>query len=409
MKRQQPFLIRLFKYLAFFKITPVGQIAVLAISLSTIGVVTIEIPIYQFFCGIVCLFGVIELTGILMRPNIEVRGWLPDRVTVGESVTGLITVRNRGWLPACDVMCAIFGLPGGLQHTDADRSIRSIARGETAKLPFTIRATRRGEYLLPELRIHSTFPFNLMRFGPANVPQLELLVVPAFEPLSSFQLPFSRKFQVGGVTAETHFGQSTEFVGNRDYVTGEPARRLDFKAWARVGRPVVREFQDEVTADVILVLDNFQSPSWKRWQGSRQLDCAVALTAAIAHSLEEQDATVAAFAAGSDLFIFQPAMSTPHNEAILQILASVEPSRYDSFLQLSEAMTGPLETAAVVICVFLTWDPVREQFVREVYDAGIGVRTMLVSGTIPNELLPDEIEITLIDPHAEHPGELIDQ
>ena len=410
MKRQQPFFLRLTKFLVGFKLTPIGRIAVLGIFLSAVGAVTVEVPIYQIFCGLVCLFGLIEFVGILMSPNIEVTGWLPERVTAGESVTGFITIKNLGWLPACDIMCAMFGMPGGLRHVDADRSIRAIARGETETLPFTIEAATRGEYLLPELRIHSTFPFNLMRFGKAKVPQLELLVVPAFEPISRFDLPFSRRFQSGGVTVDSHLGQSSEFVGNRDYVSGEPARRLDFKAWARVGRPVVREFQDEVTSDVALILDSFQPLSFfGRKRNARQLETAISLTAAVAQCLDRQNSSVEIFAAGPDLFLFQPSAVNSHIEAILQILASVSASKYDPMEQLRTAMAEPLETAAVAVFVLLRWDESREQFVQELYDAGIGIRLLFVGEFDDEDSLPGDYDVTIVNAHHEHFAELMEQ
>ncbi|TWT57976.1 hypothetical protein KOR42_13440 [Thalassoglobus neptunius] len=399
MKRQQPFLIRLTKFLVGFKLTPIGRVAVLGIFLSAIGAVTVEIPIYQIFCGLVAFFGLIELTGILLRPKVDVKVWLPDRVTAGESVTGYLTITNLGWLPACDIMCVMFGLPGGLRHVDADRSIQWIGVGETDTLPFTIEAKSRGEYLLPEIRVHSTFPFNLMRFGKAKAPQLELLVVPAFEPIGRYSLPFSRKFQVGGVTVDSQIGQSTEFVGNREYVPGEPARKLDFKAWARVGHPVVREFQDEVTSDVALILDVFRPTEWRRFgMASKQLETAVSLTAAIAHSLDQHQSSVEVFGCGPDLYLFQPSAQGSHFESILQILAVTQRNRYDSFSQLTEAMTEPLESTAVAICIFLTWNPEREHFLRMMYESGIGVRCYLVVDARDEIMVPDDLEVAVIDP-----------
>ncbi|MBT5017586.1 MAG: DUF58 domain-containing protein [Planctomicrobium sp.] len=240
MKKQVPFLIKYTRFLAGFKLTPMGRVAVIGIFTSAIGGVTIEIPIYQIFCGFVCLFGIVEATGILLRPKLEVSAWLPEKVTAGESVTGYVTIKNLGWLPACDIMCALFGMPKGVKHVDADRSIRTIPSSQQATLPLTIQAEHRGDYVLPEARIHSTFPFNLMRFGKARTPEREIRVLPKFAPLEKLELPFSHKQLGGEFTLDARVGNSPEFMGNRDYIPGEPIRKLDFKAWARVGRPVVR-------------------------------------------------------------------------------------------------------------------------------------------------------------------------
>lgn len=380
MKRRTPLMVRLGKFLLGYKLTPIGRIAVLGIFVSAIGAVTIEIPIYQFFCGLICLFGLIEAVGMLLRPNLEVSSWMPERVTAGESVTGYITVKNRGRLPTCDVMCAMLGMPRHLKHLDADRSIRLIPSQETDTLPFSIRAKARGTFQLPTARVHSTFPFNLMRFGKAQIPGTELRVLPRFHPLERLELPFSRKTHVGGISVEARLGESAEYVGNREYVPGEPVRRLDFRAWARVGKPVVREFQDEFSAEIALVLDTYgPSRFWSQRRQREAFEAAISFTAAIAHHIDQRGMIVETFLAGPDLYLFQPNAASTHFESILDVLSEVELTRDDPLLRVLPTLATTLDSIAIVLCVFVNWDQDREQFVRELIDNGCAVRVLVIS------------------------------
>lgn len=379
MKKRVPLLVKLTKFLVGFKLTPMGRVAVIGIFTSAIGGVTIEIPIYQIFCGLVCLFGIVEATGILLRPKLEVSAWLPDKVTAGESITGYVTVINQGYLPACDIMAALFGMPKGIKHIDADRSIRYLPRSEQATLPLTIQAEERGDYILPEARIHSTFPFNLMRFGKASTAEREIRVLPSFAPLESLELPFSHKNLGGMCSPEIRVGDSPEFLGNRDYIPGESVKRLDFKAWGRVGRPVVREYQEERNSDVAIVLDTHQVKSFRhRKRNRRQLEAAISLTAAIAHQVSQNKASVEAFIAGADAYLFEMSAGATHFDSVLDVLSETDVLRHDPFLRMIPTLSETLESVSVVVCVFLDWNETRDEFVREILASGCEVKIFIV-------------------------------
>ncbi len=409
MKRRAPFMLRMTKFLVGFKLTPIGRIAVLGIFLSAVGGVTVEIPIYQIFCGFICLFGIIEATGIALRPQLEVSAWLPEKVTVGETVTGYVNVVNQGWFPACDIMCAFFGMPKELKHTDADCVVHTIPRGEKITLPFTIMAKSRGEFILPEARVHSTFPFNLMRFGKAKIPECELRVLPTFSPLERLGLPFSYKSQNIGMTADTRAGNSPEYLGNRDYIPGEPARRLDFKAWARVGRPVVREFQEEFNSEVAIVLDTHRPWSLRhRKRDRRKLEASVSLAAAIAHHLDQRSIPIETFLAGQELHLLQSSAEATHFESVMDVLSEVDFTRIDQLPQLLPMVSESFESVTIAFCVFIDWDENRERFTREIVESGCAVKIFVVNDGRQLSLpIPrDDDNITLVDPQLILNGEV---
>ena len=52
-------------------------------------------------------------------------------------------------------------------------------------------------------------------------------------------------------------GESEEFVSLRDYRRGDPMRHIHWKSWAKTGKPIVKEFQDEFFVRHALILDTF--------------------------------------------------------------------------------------------------------------------------------------------------------
>lgn len=78
--------------------------------------------------------------------------------------------------------------------------------------------------------------------------------------LSSLEhMRFVTRQQIEGSYSGRHrskqMGGSTEFVDYREYAPGEDLRRLDWKVLGRIGRPVVRLYQDETNLVCTIVLD----------------------------------------------------------------------------------------------------------------------------------------------------------
>lgn len=405
MKYRQSWLVKKIRYFFQYRLTPIGRMAVMLMFLSASGLITVEIPIYQLFCGIVVLFGIIEFTGTLFRPRLKISATFPERVAAGENVRGSVTVQNMGYFPACDLMCGCFLLPSGIRHINALGMIPVLARGETDTLPVVLETTQRGQYSIPGIWIHSTFPLNFMRVGNIPVPFSKLTIVPAYHRLEQISLPLSHRYQQGSLLSEARTGNAAEYSGNREYIPGEPTKRLDFRAWARVGKPVIREYQEEYCSRVTIVLDTqiekrfFQMPK----KENEDLEAAISLTAAIADALDQQGVIIELFAAGPDLFFFEASnSSTAYVDGIMDILAGVEPTSTNPFEQLSPLIRESLETTSVVLCLFLDWDASREELVNQIVCSGCDYRIFMIrSGPTSSPFPHSDFHVAL------SPGEIL--
>jgi uncharacterized protein (DUF58 family) len=228
-----------------------------------------------------------------------------------------------------------------------------------------------------------------------------LLVLPGFHPLTDLSVPVSTRHQPGGVALTSNVGESPEYIGNREYVPGEPVRRIDFRAWGRLGKPVVREFQEEYYCRVAVVLDTHVTPQ-KTWAGMAtkwgdawympgedgpetfaELEAAVSLTAAIADSLSRGEYLIDLFAAGPELYVFQAGRHVAHLENLLEILACVAPCRENHFAAITPRIAEELGQISTVICVLLDWDESRRQLARAVVEAGCELKRILVRDRPP--------------------------
>ena len=63
----------------------------------------------------------------------------------------------------------------------------------------------------------------------------------------------------GGRHSSHHKGESIDFVDFREYTPGDDYRRIDHLLWARVGTPLIREFEAERELSVRVVVDRAPS------------------------------------------------------------------------------------------------------------------------------------------------------
>ncbi|QDU40683.1 hypothetical protein Mal4_50410 [Maioricimonas rarisocia] len=372
-------LMRTLRHWWGFKLTPLGRYLVLSTLLAGLGTVTVEIPIYMICCLLLAMIGTAEMIGLCLRTRVDVSGQLPEKMNAGDSITTMLQVRNRSRRPAYDIMAALPGLPADVTHEDADVYVPHIPGRGAATLPVTLRATQRGFLRIPELRVHSTFPFNLMRVQYGQLSPHSVTVLPTYHLLDHLDLPVTHRYQPGGLSVSAGTGHSPEYIGNREYVPGEPASRLDFRAWARLGKPIVREYMEEYFCRIAVILDTFVPRRRARNpQGFPDLEAAVSLTAAVSDSLRQGDYVIDVFAAGPELYVFRTSGGTTHFDAVLEILACLEPCRSDPFDEVGPVVSEELEAMSTAICIFLDWDEPRRRLCETIREAGCSLKVIIV-------------------------------
>ena len=404
-----PVTVRYFRYLWRFELTPAGRALFFCVVATSAGIATVMIPLHVVFCLIFMTYFVVWIVNLVMRPSLSVTGKLPTRVTKGESLRAEFKLTNTSkWRSCFDLMLWIVDLPAGWEFRSVALAIPSLAPGESGAIPLELIPTHRGLYELPELRPHSTFPFNLMRSGSTRHPLGSVTVVPSFHPLQRLDVPVGTRYQPGGVALSSNVGESPEYIGNREYVPGEPTRRLDFRSWARLGKPVVREYQEEYYCRIALVLDTYihpmsrtkrfrlqHAPSSKadaegRYQQIQALEAAIQLSAAVADSLAATEHLIDIFAAGSQLYVFRAGRNLAQFDDVLDILAAVDACPTNPFTTLSPAIADELASITTAILILLDWDESRDTLARTILDSGCQLKLIIVRDTPTTLPLPHE-------------------
>jgi uncharacterized protein (DUF58 family) len=384
-----PSLHRWCVWLIGFRVTASGWLVVLGWFITALmGVETIDRPVYIVVCAWTAPGVMAFVLGWLLRPKVQVHADCPARASVGQPLALRCTLHNPRRRPQFSLGAGLFFLPLEFERGENPVPVEVIGPGESAQCSVSLRPLRRGHYKMPGVMAYSSFPLNLYRTPAGCSEAWPLLVLPGFHPLYQIEVPLGTRYQPGGIALTSNIGESPEYIGNREYVAGDSIRHIDFRAWARLSRPAVREYQEEYYCRIALVLDTFTgkatppSPS-----GFPDFEAAVSITAAVADALSRGEYLIDLFAAGPELHIFRAGRHTAHFDNVLEILAGVGHTVENPFARLAPALVDELHNISTVVCVLLDWDRTREHLVRAAAEAGCSLKILVVRDGATSEPL----------------------
>jgi hypothetical protein len=255
-----------------------------------------------------------------------------------------------------------------------------IPPNEEVEVQVFVTPLRRGLLRLEGLTLARTDPFGLFRaFAKLALPET-MLILPKRYPLPPIALPGTMKYQEGGVALASNVGQSDEFVALREYRRGDPLRRIHWRSWARIGKPIVREFEDEFFARHALVLDTFSDEPF-----SEKFEEAVSVAASFASGVSTQESLLDLLFVGAQAYCFTVGRGLAHVEQIIEILASVRVCVDKPFETLEMLALNHVGAVSGCICVLLAWDEPRRRFVEKIKALGIPVRVMIILAEEPQK------------------------
>ena len=366
-----------------FGLTRPGKVMIVALLLT--GLLTIAPPFYAPTVALTCLLFLSYGMAQLFRPRVDVKGSLPERMVAGRPISIDYELTNRSRLPTYDVSITFSMLPRSIRQAGPVDWLGRLDPAESASLSVVLEPLRRGQYELAGPVVYSTFPFNLFRAAGRKDAHEKLLVLPSFHRLDHLDLPQQQRHQPGGIALASNVGESPEYIGNREYRPGDSPRRIDSRAWARLARPAVREYQQEYYSHVALVLDTYV-PGRRRpgARGFAEFEAAVSLSAALADAMSHSEAIIDFFAAGPDLHVFRAGRHTARFESLLEILACVGHCRTNPFDSITPVLANELQNTSAIVFVLLDWDENRERLVRLAVESECAVKVVIVRGREPS-------------------------
>ena len=366
----------------FRLLTPGGRYFFIASGLFFgYGVTSLEFQAFVPFAYALILWCAALLMLRAARPILQLQAETALRVAAGESVPVALALANPSSATSGNARVLGHLLPGSVDLVPADGTpIPAIAAGGVLTLKIALQPRRRGLYQLNGWRVESDFPFGLLNAGRIWPAPAQLTVYPRFEPLDRIELPQARRQQPGGLAYVANRGESVEYVGNREYREGDNVRDIDWRATARLSRPIVREYREEFFLRAALVLDAQVERTRGDWDAPQleNFERAISLCAACGDYLNRADYLVDILAAGPRVHRLLAGRGLVSQDQMLDILAGIEADAGAHWPALEAALGAQLEQVACVICVFLDWDAARRAFAQSLQEAGASLKIVVV-------------------------------
>jgi uncharacterized protein (DUF58 family) len=187
------------------------------------------------------------------------------------------------------------------------------------------------------------------------------------------------------VSLASSVGDSEEFLALREYRPGDPLQHIHWKSFARTGRPIVKEFQDEFFERHALVLDT------GTLQGENAaFEDAVAVAASFVYTIDTQECLLDLLFVGGEVRHYVAGRGQLQSEHMLEVLAGVGPSAPQGFDALARTVLEARVQLASCILVLVDWDAARRRLAESLAASGIEVRAILVCapGAAPRDAPP---------------------
>ena len=432
------------------RLTPAGGLLLASLVLTVLMGVNRETMVsYQAITLLLFLALSAPVAALFFRAKFGVTRDLPRCGTVGQSTTYLVTVKYltakiqsdlvlledltdprptfTEWLAlrrAARQNLGSFWLSG--RPGSVPRSVASLGKVRLPAVPphreveaqVEITPFRRGVLNWDGATVARPDPFGLFR-GLIKIPGPgKMLILPRRYPLPAIALPGSLKYQEGGVALAAQVGQSEEFVALRDYRHGDPLRHIHWRSWARTGKPIVKEFEDEFFVRHALVLDTFAGQP-----NSELFEEAVSVAASFACTIQTQESLLDLLFVGAEAYCFTAGRGLAHADQMLEILASVQPcprapvpevkhlatflarmvtgdAGVKTFADLEHLVLNHSALVSNCICIFLVWDEARRQLVEKLKASGVPVLVVVLVAEAPKT--PLEAGPLRDEPHCFH-------
>lgn len=285
--------LRWIGYRMEYRVTRQGWIYMIGIIL--VALAALNTGNNLLFLILASLIASILMSGILSSvtlAGVELRLELPEHIFAGQAVRAKVELKNEKLtLPSFSLR-----VEGAAKKDAAGAALLTtpvyfpyLPRQESVGQSVPLLFPKRGMYRQEAFRIVTRFPFGFLQKARRLDLPAEALVYPSVEATEEF---LEVRPGIQGAMETLAKGRGQDLYALRGYLPNDSARLVHWKATARLGSLMVREFAREDDCNVLLVFDPYSPaglPNATAGEKER-FERAVALCAAIAWSFHERNA-----------------------------------------------------------------------------------------------------------------------
>ena len=147
-------------------------------------------------------------------------------------------------------------LPRGLHLASGNNvGFASLAKGERVQMRYELTSSAPGSYTVGPIVLQVTDSFGLRSKSSVIGDTFQLDVLPGVKPHRGVPFRPKKTENWPGQVVSPRAGPGQEFYAVRQYLSTDPARMVNWKAWARLDKMYSNQYMSEVGSDAVMVGD----------------------------------------------------------------------------------------------------------------------------------------------------------
>jgi len=293
---------------------------------------------------------------VLTLRGLRAERHVPDEICAGDLLLARLHLRNTrrrlgSWGLVVEEEIRREGAPRRERPLRTSVLFPYVPAGESRKGGYRGRLVRRGRYRLGPLRVSTRFPFGLFRSTITLERPDTVVVFPRLGRLTGRWARRHRLSFAGTHRRERRPGPEGDFYGVRPRQPGDGRRRVHWRASARAGEVVVRQFEQPRNRDLAVLVDLWQPPQPTTSQ-RENVELAVSFAATVVAELcRAGDSNLLLGTTGEEPQCTGGPASAPLLKEMMRRLALAEAHHRDGLDELLETALGRVERGTEVVLV----------------------------------------------------------
>jgi uncharacterized protein (DUF58 family) len=267
------------------------------------------------------------------------------------------------------------------------------------ELSYVISQVPRGEHDLQAIRVQTGDIFGFVKKSHTFMVQDKLIAYPNVRTIQ-MKGPIS-SYEQGSIASSTlHLKNTNVATGVREYFPGDKFSWINWKQTARKNTIMTKEFEQEKSTDVMLILDSCY------YEGINELafEAAIEVTISLMETIQKQSAQVGLLSVGADTVQFPLQQDPTKKEWIRQHLTRLTPTGHQHFsVRLQEEMNRIIG-GHILIMITTHIDEPLKQIARQLKRRGDKIMLLYIQSsnrlTREERSLLQQLQFDGIDSHV---------
>lgn len=258
----------------------------------------------------------------------------PPRAFEDEKVSVTLALQNRGRIPLFLVQIEDRFAADVQPH-------KVVVLDRVGRAPVSVRyeaacSRGRGRFALGPICIAVSDPFGFFKRSRVVEAPAEIVVLPKMFPIRNFNLGGLHTSWLGSEHTAAQAGHSVNFYGTREYRSGDNIRHIHWRASARWGLFVLKEFERIASREVTLLLDCSRESVAGVLRGVN-FESSIRIGASIAQYAVSRGHPVQLLAHAEEPVVLPPATGAVH---LLQLLEALARARASGTVPLTQLLVS---------------------------------------------------------------------